>query len=383
MPTFKRVVLSFPSYWELFDTNINSLTTPTSIQKFSYLKTTLQGDPSTLIANLEMTAANYNSALEILKDRYGDKQRIIEAHYRKLSNLDPKTEGYFHLKQFFDNLELHIRGLEAQNKKKEEFGDLLTLLLMDKLSGDLKRCLARDHRKTTWTIDDFLRALKRELQFMEQDKTKEINSITKLQPHSTAAFYTDQTQNSRTQHKTGYGTKDYTGQRNPAAECSFCGSSHRASDCPKHINVSDRLEVAKRKGLCFSCLKKHQVGSSFAAQSEKGTCRKCGGKRHTALHKERIGQKKTEDTAKTEEVQSNVTYANQSGILKTFMATVANGNKTVKAAVLLDDGTSDTFCTLNLAQKPQLPTKYHQRLSFSHFGPEDKSDRCYNISPIT
>ena len=253
---------------------------------------------------------------------------------------------------------------------------------MVKLSGDLRRCLARDHRKTTWTIDDFLTALKRELQVMEQDKTKKMNSITKLQPHSTAAFYTDQTQISRTQHRTGYGKKDYTGQRKPAAECSFCGSSHRASDCPKHNNVNDRLQVAKRKGLCFNCLKKHQDGSSFAAQCERGTCRKCGGKHHTALHKERIGEKNKEDTAKTEEVQTNFTYANQRGILKTFMATVANGNKTVKAAVLLDDGSSDTFCTLNLALKLQLPTTSHQLLSISHFGSEDKTDRCYNISPI-
>ena len=50
--------------------------------------------------------------------------------------------------------------------------------------------------------------------------------------------------------------------------------------------------------------------------------------------------------------------------LKTFMASVANGNKTVKTAVLLDVGSSDTFCTLNLAQKLQLPTASHQRLSF-------------------
>ena len=62
---------------------------------------------------------------------------------------------------------------------------------MDKLSGDLRRCLARDHRKTTWTIDDFLTALEREQQVREQDKTKEINSMTKLQPHSTAAFNID------------------------------------------------------------------------------------------------------------------------------------------------------------------------------------------------
>ena len=65
------------------------------------------------------------------------------------------------------------------------------------------------------------------------------------------------------------------------------------------------------------------------------------------------------------------------------MATVANGNKTKKAAVLLDDGSSDTFCTLNLAQKLQLPTTSQQRLSISHFGSEDKTDKCYNKSPIT
>ena len=111
---------------------------------------------------------------------------------------------------------------------------------MDKLSGDLSRCLPRDYRKTTRTIDDFLKALERELQVMEQDKIKEINSMTKLQTHSSAAFYTDQTQSPRTQHRTACGTKDYTGPKKSAAEWFFCGSSHRASDCSKHINVNDR-----------------------------------------------------------------------------------------------------------------------------------------------
>ena len=62
MPLFKDV-LSFPSYWDLFDANINSLTTLTSVQKFSYQKTTLEGEPSTLSANLEITAANYNYSI--------------------------------------------------------------------------------------------------------------------------------------------------------------------------------------------------------------------------------------------------------------------------------------------------------------------------------
>ena len=44
--------------------------------------------------------------------------------------------------EVFDNMELLIRGIVAQNKRKEDFGDVLPLLLTDKLSGDLRRCLA-------------------------------------------------------------------------------------------------------------------------------------------------------------------------------------------------------------------------------------------------
>ena len=52
-------------------------------------------------------------------DSDGDKHRNIEAHYRKLLNLDPKTKGCTQLKHFFHNMELHIRGLEAQTKQEE------------------------------------------------------------------------------------------------------------------------------------------------------------------------------------------------------------------------------------------------------------------------
>ena len=104
LPTFKGDVLEFPSYWELFQANVHNLTSLTDVQRFSYLKTTLEGEPAKLIANLEMTSRNYNSAIATLKDRYGDKQRIIEAHYQKLLSLESKTESYQHLKDFFDSL---------------------------------------------------------------------------------------------------------------------------------------------------------------------------------------------------------------------------------------------------------------------------------------
>ena len=55
--------------------------------------------------------------------------------------------------------------------KKEEFRDLLTLLRIDKLSGDL-RCSAKDQRKTTCTLDDFITAPNWELQALDHTNSK-------------------------------------------------------------------------------------------------------------------------------------------------------------------------------------------------------------------
>ena len=81
---------------------------------------------------------------------------------------------------------------------------------------DLRRSLARDHRKTTWTLDDFLTTLRRELQVMEQDKPKEVNFLTNYNPirEQPSAPTKHKTQ----QHNTKLDTQrkaTYTGQKEP------------------------------------------------------------------------------------------------------------------------------------------------------------------------
>ena len=73
IPTFEGDVLKFPSYWELFEANVHKVHNLDDVQRFSYLRTTLKGEPATLIANLELTSANYKDAVAMLKERYGDK----------------------------------------------------------------------------------------------------------------------------------------------------------------------------------------------------------------------------------------------------------------------------------------------------------------------
>ena len=63
---------------------------------------------------------------------------------------------------------------------------------MDKLSANLKCCLARDHRKVTWTLEEFLKALKREIQVMELNDFSKKEQLDVQANIHTASFYTEQ-----------------------------------------------------------------------------------------------------------------------------------------------------------------------------------------------
>lgn len=54
------------------------------MEKFEYLKTSLVGEPFSLISLLSLTAANYSSAWDILKARYGNKRDLAQTHFNAL-----------------------------------------------------------------------------------------------------------------------------------------------------------------------------------------------------------------------------------------------------------------------------------------------------------
>lgn len=50
------------------------------IHKFHYLVSYLEGDAARVIANLEVSASNYNDAWRLLCDRYDNKRQLINHH---------------------------------------------------------------------------------------------------------------------------------------------------------------------------------------------------------------------------------------------------------------------------------------------------------------
>ena len=57
------------------------------VDKFSYLRGLLVGPVRSLIAGFALTSANYESAVELLRNRYRKKTAIQRAHVNELLNM--------------------------------------------------------------------------------------------------------------------------------------------------------------------------------------------------------------------------------------------------------------------------------------------------------
>ena len=114
-------------------------------QRFQYLASTLSGEASRAIDRLPLTNANYDEALSVLKQRYGQPHKIIAGYMKALWELPKPTDSIACVKDFYDSLETYIRGLKSLGKTEESYGDLRIPIILEKLPGSLKTHISRTH----------------------------------------------------------------------------------------------------------------------------------------------------------------------------------------------------------------------------------------------
>ena len=84
------------------------------IDKFSYLKSLLEGPASSCIQGRTLSEGNYDAAIAMLQERFGRPQQIITAHMDELLRI----QGYVgdrpsSLHSIFDKIMVQVRGLES------------------------------------------------------------------------------------------------------------------------------------------------------------------------------------------------------------------------------------------------------------------------------
>ena len=197
------------------------------MQKLTYLRNFLGGEAKRTLDGLATTDANYSLAYELLKERYGQPQIIINAHMKALWELPTPVNNTASLRQFYDELETNIRGLKVLGENEVNYGKLLIPMILEKLPIEFQRQLARIHGNTAWSLPQLRNAMVDEIRVLSVGN--EHSTYHDIQPPTIAAFYTKSTaprQNVSTSGKR-YAPHSKSVQR----QCVYCNGQHKPNEC--------------------------------------------------------------------------------------------------------------------------------------------------------
>ncbi|GBO06769.1 hypothetical protein AVEN_97837-1 [Araneus ventricosus] len=123
IPKFNGDSLYWNSFWNSFRVSIHDNTSLAKVEKYNYLRSYLSAKALIAIEGFLISDENYDSALEILKNRFGHRDIVIHAHMNKLLNLPPvhRSDDIVKLRHLYDTLEIHVRSLKSLDVKPEAY----------------------------------------------------------------------------------------------------------------------------------------------------------------------------------------------------------------------------------------------------------------------
>ena len=331
LPIFEGDPLQWQTFWDSFESAVHANHLLTDVQKLNYLRAHLKGEA---VAGFLFTSVNYGQPLDVLKYRFGDQQRIINAHMHALMNLPSASNNISSLRALHDVIESHVRGLSALGQSP---GPLLVPVILGKLPPDVRKSLAREHSNLQRSLDQLREAIVTEIKVLEAGAFAPSSTLeSQHSPSATASFLTSST--SRPDKK---------------PKCPFCKGPHTAIQCDVVPDQAKRMEIVKQDRLCFNCLGHHKASQC----QSKGHCKHCKELHHTSLcWGTRKPQSPTIDSStptppstnpdepstQTGQHLVNTTFSYPQPakvcFLKTAVATVRANNYSTRVNILLDEG---------------------------------------------
>ena len=377
LPKFDGCLIKWSSYHDAFCAAIDNDNSLEDIQKFQYLRSTLSGEATRTIDGLQLTNANYTVALSLLKERYGQPHKIISAYMKALWQLPDAMYNLDSVKEFYDNLETYIRGLKALGKCEDNYGDLLILIILEKLPSQLKTQISREHGDSAWSLKQLREAIYKEIQAFEADVENASASNSSIS--STSAFHVA----SKKKVLQSHNAKPWV------VICAFCKGDHFSLNCLKVADKQKRREICKRDKLCFNCLRNNHIVSDCFSKKK---CKNCQNKHHTALclSDTEVVKKEVKPTQpvvnESEVTQITLTPAGTlpTGpvLLKTACTKLWHVNKAVTMNILLDEGAQRSFISENAVRKlgVNLNECQTEQINLSSFG--DENSHVRNVSLV-
>ena len=138
LPTFSDSYTEWTAYWDLFNASVDSNAQLSDAQKLQYLKSSLKGETSKLVAPLTPNNANYALARTTLANRYHNTRVITRAHISSFMSFQSlKQESGPQLRRLIDTFYEHTEALK--NHGVEICDAMLVYLLTEKCDPETRK----------------------------------------------------------------------------------------------------------------------------------------------------------------------------------------------------------------------------------------------------
>lgn len=373
LPRFSGSYDNWLEFRDTFTSLIHSNEDIENVNKFHYLRASLEGTAAVVIQSIEFSAMNYSVAWALLCERFNNNRLLVQNHVTALFNLDSiKTESSACLKRLIDQVNKNMRALETLGEPVSQWDTLLihivTLKLDQKSFREWEECKGRFDKNQRITLSYFLEFLRNRanlLETLEMSRgtkcSQNVNSNVKLK---TMVSMSDSQSGSEVKKQQGF------------KPCPKCNGAHPLYHCSQFLSLSveKRRELLPQYKVCFNCFRT----GHYANRCNANGCRICKCKHNTLIHlaenKKSMtchssttddGSKISPELSSSSSAPSNVTLTTcmntpleceQDVLLSTALVRVLDRHGQAHIVrVLLDCASSSCIMTEKLSQLLDLP----------------------------
>ena len=376
-------------FWDGYSSAVHENENLAKADKFKYLKSLLEEPAKSVVAGLPLTSNNYETAVKLLKDRYGDPVIIQRAHINQLAYLPPvfSDKNLKRLRELHDQIETHYRGLEALHVDQITYSTIVVPMLMEKIPDGVKFNMIRgtEKKQINWGIEDLLEALAKELEVRES--------------HGSLLQTVGQEKATRPRREEVPPTASsllVDGRHNGRRKCVYCWEEHAPENCSNVRDVSERKGILSKYARCFVCLKSNH--RAFECRSRL-PCKRCNGRHHISICVAHIPDAKESQPQQSHQpdampspstslLNANApswvgsTVSGDRVALQTALAKV-NAKKESKVRVLFDTGSHRSFISAKVVSKLGLRPVRSEQLGIKPFGSVNAEYRMRDIVEVS
>ncbi|XP_055543323.1 uncharacterized protein LOC129728878 [Wyeomyia smithii] len=255
LPTFGGRIREWVTFRDMFQSLIHRNDQLTDIDKFTYLRSSLVGEALQEIGTIEISAANYQIAWDLLQKRFENKKLIVKAHLDALFAEEPiKRESYDALSHLISEYDRNLQMLNKIGEDTSNWGTILVYMICCRLdSATLRHWESHHSSKEVPTYDELIEFLRNQCSVLQSIAPTKSQFEIRRSEHTVSHTQTSVQSNGR---------------------CPFCGDGmHSAFKCQRFLKlkVAERYEKVKRCGLCLNCLSP----SHLVRFCTKGFCNHC------------------------------------------------------------------------------------------------------------